>query len=179
MTNSKIKAGAIFPTIVLPKFGGGTIEVGKSANGHDWRLVIVYRGKHCPMCTTYLKEINAALPTLKAIGIDVVAISADSRDRAEIQVPQIRPNFPIGYDLTIEQMQALGLYISEPRFVEKSDRPFAEPGLFVINGEGRVQLVDISNAPFARPDVKTLIMGLKFIRDPANNYPVRGTYEAA
>ena len=73
-------------------------------------------------------------------------------------------------------MKTLGLYISHPRSARETDRPFAEPGLFVINGDGKVQVTDISNAPFARPDLESLVGGLKFIRDPANQYPIRGTY---
>ena len=34
------------------------------------------------------------------------------------------------------QMLALGLYVSEPRSEEETDRPFAEPGVFVINADG-------------------------------------------
>ena len=74
-------------------------------------------------------------------------------------------------------MKELGLYISHPRSAEEHDRPFAEPGLFVVNSEGLIQVVNISNAPFARPDLSSLVMGLTFIRDPENNYPIRGTYQ--
>lgn len=179
MSQYKIKAGDKFPQITVPKFGGGEIDLGKPGQGFDWKLIIVYRGKHCPLCTNYLKEINAALPEIKALGIDVVAVSADSEDRASVQISQINPDFSIGYDLTVEHMQALGVYISHPRSPEESDRPFAEPGLYAVNSEGEVQLVDISNAPFLRPELKTVLMGLGFIRNPENNYPVRGTYSAA
>ena len=33
-------------------------------------------------------------------------------------------------------MQALGLYVSTPRSPQETDRPFAEPGLFLINPDG-------------------------------------------
>ena len=45
-------------------------------------------------------------------------------------------------------------------------------------GQVQVQVTDISNAPFARPDLKTLLGGLRFIRNPENNYPIRGTRAA-
>jgi hypothetical protein len=70
-------------------------------------------------------------------------------------------------------MHRLGIYISEPRSPEETDRPFAEPGLFVVNPEGTLQVVDISNAPFARPDLASLLKGLQFVQ--AKHYPVRGT----
>lgn len=48
-----------------------------------------------------------------------------------------------------------------------------KPGLFVINPEGKVQIVDISNAPFARPDLASILQGVKFVRE--KQYPIRGT----
>jgi hypothetical protein len=73
-------------------------------------------------------------------------------------------------------MQTLGLYVSEPRSEKETDLPFAEPGIFVINADGLLQVIDISNAPFARPDLEGLAKGLKFIRD--NDYPIRGRLAA-
>jgi len=62
---------------------------------------------------------------------------------------------------------------SEPRSDTETDRPFPEPGLFVVNPKGKVQIVDISNAPWARPDLARVANGLKYLQD--NNYPIRGT----
>src|SRR5216683_4256925 len=62
-----------------------------------------------------------------------------------------RVALPVGHSLTLDQMRALGLYVSKPRSAQETDRPFPEPGLLVVNSEGKVQIVDISNAPFARP----------------------------
>ena len=70
-------------------------------------------------------------------------------------------------------MQQLGLYISHPRSPQETDRPFAEPGLFLINPAGQAQIIDISNAPFARPDLASIARAAKRIQDM--NYPIRGT----
>ncbi len=43
----------------------------------------------------------------------------------------------------------------------------------MTNPEGRLQVVDISNAPFARPDLETLANGLAFVQQ--KDYPIRGT----
>lgn len=177
MQSLKPSAGKLFPKITVKKFGGGEVVLGTPSGPTSWQLVIVYRGKHCPLCTTYLSELNEVLAELKALNVDVVAVSADPEEKVRIHLAQINPSFEVGYDLSIEQMQTLGLYISNPRSPDEHDRPFAEPGLFVINSEGAVQIIDISNAPFARPDLKSLVMGLKFLRDPENNYPIRGTYQ--
>ncbi|WP_422041211.1 redoxin domain-containing protein [Roseibium sp.] len=176
MTNSKPLVGQAFPKITLSRLGGGTVELGTPANGHDWQMIVIYRGKHCPICTRYLTELEEIAPELSRIGVDVVAASADPEDRATHQAGEAGVSFPIGIGLGVGEMQTLGLYVSNPRSAEETDRPFAEPGLFVVNGAGELQVVDISNAPFARPALSSMLMGLNFIKNPANNYPVRGTH---
>ena len=61
--------------------------------------------------------------------------------------------FPVGCDLSPDETRRLGLYIAEPRSPQETDRPFPEPGLFVINPEGQAHIIDISKAPFAQPDL--------------------------
>ncbi|MCO1336345.1 redoxin family protein [Microbulbifer sp. OS29] len=176
MGNTKLAAGIDFPIIEVSRLGGGRLVLGKPEGSFPWQMVVVYRGKHCPLCTKYLRALSLLLPRYHAEGVDVVAVSADTAEKAALQMEKIKPGFTIGYDLSIPQMQQLGLYISKPRSPEETDRPFAEPGIFVINESGRLQVVDISSAPFARPDLQTLLVGIEFIRNPDNRYPIRGTY---
>ncbi|TXR53064.1 peroxiredoxin-like family protein [Reinekea thalattae] len=172
----KLAAGAVFPNIEVALLGGGHTSLAQATKPYDWRLVVVYRGKHCPKCTGYLKTLNELLPEFHAQNVDVIAVSSDTQEKAAAHMEVIEPTFPVAYGLTIEQMQSLGLYISNPRSAAETDAPFAEPGLFVINADGQVQLVDISNAPFLRPDLAGLAAGIAFIRKPESNYPIRGTY---
>ncbi|TDF38528.1 AhpC/TSA family protein [Alteromonadaceae bacterium M269] len=176
MTVSVLQAGMPFPSINVEKLGGGTLELSKPAPGFDWKMLVVYRGKHCPLCTKYLNELNELLPEFNALGVDVAAVSSDSLDRAKAQLAEVNPNFDVGYDLSIEQMRSLGLYISEPRLGMNAERPFAEPGLFVINENGELQMIDISNVPFARPPLASMLMGIRYYRGMTEKFPVNGSY---
>jgi len=176
-STNKFKAGDMFPEMELPVVGGGMTILGEPQTGYDWKLVVVYRGKHCPLCTRYLKELDALKAEFLENGIDVITVSADSETQATAHMTEVGVSYPVAYGLSIASMQQLGLYISNPRSPQETDHPFAEPGLFAINEKGQVQVLDMSNGPFARPDLRTLLNGLKWIRDPANNYPIRGTYE--
>jgi peroxiredoxin len=169
-TTTKLGAGAVFPAMSWPQVGGGSIDPWKT---HGWRMLIVYRGKHCPLCKRYFKTLDGMLDEFRAAGIAVMAVSADSHEKAQADVAEQGWRFPVGYGLTSDQMRQLGLYVSDPRSPQETDRPFAEPGLFVINPEGKVQIVDISNAPFARPDLASILQGVKFVRE--KQYPIRGT----
>ena len=145
--------------------------------GHDWQMVVVYRGKHCPICTRYLNTLNDLLDDFHGQGVDVIAVTGDKADQADGQLSDIEPKFPVGYGMSIAQIQSLGLYVSDPRSAAETDHPFPEPGLFIINGDGAIQILDISNAPFARPDLNVVLGGVKFVRNPENNYPIRGMHE--
>ncbi|WP_394143527.1 peroxiredoxin-like family protein [Vibrio atypicus] len=173
----KFKAGGLFPTLTLPTYQGEVIDLGKPLEDASWRLVVVYRGKHCPLCTRYLNELEAMKARFLQQGVDIVAVSADSEAQVAQHMEQLLVSFPVAYGLTIEQMQTLGVYISHPRSEQETDHPFSEPGLFVVNDQGQVQIIDISNGPFVRPDLNVLLSGIAFIRNPTNNYPIRGTYE--
>jgi peroxiredoxin len=139
-------------------------------------MVVVYRGKHCPLCTKYLTQLEELKGSFFEAGVDIVAVSADGETKASAHVSEMGLSFPVAYDLSIEQMQTLGLYISHPKSPEETDKPFAEPGIYVINDNCQVQVTDISNAPFARPELGPFAWGLGFIKDPENDYPIRGTY---
>jgi len=163
-------AGAPMLTLTLPRVGGGEIAIG---GGSRWQMVVVYRGKHCPLCRKYLATLNGLLDEFAANQVEVVAVSGDPKDKAESETADEKWRFPVGYGLTLDQMRSLGLYISEPRSPQETDRPFPEPGLFVVNPEGRAQIIDISNAPFARPDLANVLAGIQFVRE--KQYPIRGT----
>jgi len=176
MTTDTLQAGAAFPALNGPDAEGAVRDISKPTGGKDWNLVVVYRGKHCPMCTRYLNALEPMVADLAEIGVDVVAVSGDSAEQLAQHREKLEVTFPLYHSLSIEQMKSLGLYISDPRSPKETDHPFAEPGVFVVNEHGTLQVVDISNNPFVRPELKTLISGLAWIRNPENNYPIRGMH---
>lgn len=168
--DQKTSPGTTMPTITLPTPDGGEVQIGGSGR---WQVAIVYRGRHCPLCRKYLKTLDGLLEEFRDAGAEVIAISADPRERAAEEVAEEGWGFPVACELSEDHMRTLGLHISEPRSAQETDRRFAEPGLFVTNPDGILQIVDISNAPFARPDLQNLLNGLKFIQE--KDYPIRGT----
>jgi len=169
MTSTKMAAGATFPDRGWPVVAGDPIRL---AQEHGWRLLVVYRGKHCPICKVYLNALEGLREEWEQAGVSVTAISADRLEQAAADVEKHGWSFRVAYGLGLDDMRALGLYVSEPRSPAETDHKFPEPAVFVINPENRAQVIDISNAPFARPDLRTLLGGIKYVQ--ANNYPIRG-----
>ncbi len=177
MKTDKLHAGADFPSLPATGQDDAVVDISKPTGNADWQMVVVYRGRHCPMCTKFLNSLAGFRQRLLDIGIDIAAVSGDSKEQLEDHLTRLDVNFPLFHGLTIEQMKDLGLYISVPRSAQETDHNFPEPGLFVINADGQVQVVDLSNNPFARPDLAIFVSGLEWIRNPENNYPIRGTYQ--
>lgn len=169
-TTAKLAAGATFPPLSLRTLDHGDWS---PAERDGWQLVVVYRGKHCPLCRKYLDKLQDLRERAEALGVDVLAVSADPRERAEADARENGWTFPIAYDLSVEEMKRLGLYVSSPRSPEETDRPFAEPGLFVLNPRHELQIIDVSNAPFSRPRLKQVLDGIELIQQ--KDYPIRGT----
>ena len=177
MYTNKLHAGAEFRPLTAYEMDGAPVDISKPTGNADWQMVVVYRGRHCPLCTKFLNGLAGFRQRLLDIGIDIAAVSADSKAQLREHQSRLDVNFPLFYGLTLEQMEDLGLYISVPRSEKETDHNFAEPGLFVINTDGQVQVVDLSNNPFARPDLEVFVSGLEWIRAPENNYPIRGTFQ--
>ncbi|MFI3256615.1 MAG: redoxin domain-containing protein [Psittacicella sp.] len=172
----KIVPGSKFPDILVKTLDDRAVNL-KDAQDNNWKLVVIYRGQHCPKCTQYLNALEVLKDSFISSGIEIIAVSADSKEQLESAMKEkYKISFPIAYGLSIDNMKALGVYMSYPRSPKESDHIFSEPAIFVINSEGNVQIIDISNIPFARPDFSDLLNGINFIRDPKQNYPIRGTF---
>ena len=176
-STTKLHAGDAFPEITVQSLDGGAVTLGTLAAGTDWQMIVVYRGRHCPLCTKYLNQLEGFKQRLFENKVDLVAVSGDSREQLESHREKLDVSFPVYYGLTLAQMETLGVYISVPRSEKETDHNFAEPGLFVVNEDGNLHVVDISNNPFVRPELESLASGLEWIRNPENNYPIRGMYK--
>jgi peroxiredoxin len=168
--SEKLAAGGAMPEITLPTVGGGQATIGGAKE--RWQMVVVYRGLHCPICKNYTAKIEALKDKFDELDTDILFVSGDTGEKAKAFADEVGLGLPVAHDLSVEQMRALGLYVSEPRPTE-TDRPFPEPGLFVVNENGQAHIVDVSNAPFVRPEPELIIRGITHIKK--NDYPIRGT----
>jgi peroxiredoxin len=135
--------------------------------------IVKYIGFGVKLLFAYLE---GRAPPLKDLRIEVVAVSADSEARASDQIKEAGVGYPVGYGLTVSQMQQLGLYIFSPRHGIDVEWPFAEPSLFVVNEEGELRMVDIANVPFFRPQLSSLVGGLRFVRGMTEDFPANGKF---
>ena len=174
MSNVNLQPASVMQPLVVSDLDNNDVNLVDRVSDKPWKMIVVYRGQHCPKCTEQLNELATMHDDFVSAGVEVVAVSGDSEEQLKKHLEKIDVNFPLYYNLTIEQMTDLGLYISEPRSDAETDHPFSEPCIIVLNEDNQVQMLDKSNSPFVRPSLKQLLGGIKFSRE--NDYPIRGTF---
>ena len=159
----------------------GAFDLSKET-GSFGTLVVFYRGLHCPICATYLKELERLTPEFAARGVTTIAISSDTRDRAEAMAEKIgAQQLRFGHSLPLEIARSWGLFISTSRGTTSIgiEEPalFSEPGVFVVRPDGTLYYGAVQTMPFARPHFDELLAAIDFAL--AKDYPARGEYAGA
>lgn len=140
-------------------------------------MMVFYRGLHCPVCRTYISELDKLLEDYGQRGVNVVAISSDTEERARTTKETWGvQNLEIGYGLDLEVARQWGLYISSGRGKTsigiEEPAMFSEPGVFLVRADGTLYWASVQTMPFARPHFKEVLAGLDFVIKA--DYPARG-----
>ena len=106
-------------------------------------------------------------------GFDIVAVSADSREKALADLTEFGWSLDLCYGLTKDQMATLSVYVTEPLSPEEADGRFAEPGTFVLRGLDSQVIVSLSDCQVVRAELAELLAGMIFNKN--NDRPQRRT----
>ena len=99
---SRVIPGTAFPTLDLPRVGGGRIDNALLAEAPQMAILNVYRGLHCPRCRRQFGDFIENAAALEEAGIRVYSISTDTKERAEEAVAEWGlGDLPVGYGLTV------------------------------------------------------------------------------
>lgn len=165
----------------LPQTQAPDLQV-KTVKGKNWTLsaqhpdtftmLVFYRGVHCPVCETYLKDLEKKLDEFTKKGVGVIALSGDDEERASTSKEEWGlKRLTLGYGLSVETMRQWGLYISKS-IKESEPSIFCEPGVFWVRPDGELYSAVINSMPFGRPSFTDLLSTLDWVID--NKYPARG-----
>ena len=164
------------PNFTLPVAGGGTWAL-EDQQPENFTMLVFYRGLHCPVCATYMKELQRMKQDFTDRGVIVLGVSSDKEERAQQAKDEWKlPDLDIAYDLSVEDAQALGLHRSTGRGMTsigiEEPAEFSEPGLFLVRPDQTLYWSNISTMPFARPHFREITGAIDFA--VANDYPARG-----
>lgn len=168
---SRPMPGTPAPALTVPTLTGPWTLADQTPG--TFTMLVFYRGYHCPICKGFLGEIERMLPEFEQNGASVIALSMDTEDRARKTAEDWGlSKLRLGYGLTEQQATDWGLYLTSA--IRDTELPvFSEPGLFLIDTEGRFYMINVASMPFARPDLTGLPARLSAVK--ANGYPARGT----
>ncbi len=159
------------PALQLNLINDTTWDLSKQAPD-AFTMLVFYRGLHCPICKKYLESLTEHLEDFYKKGINMVAISMDTEERAKKTGKQWEvESLPIAFGLSEDEAREWGLYISES-IKDEEPQVFSEPGLFLIRPDGTLYSAAIQTMPFARPKFEDLLKSIDFILE--EDYPARG-----
>lgn len=169
------------PDLQLPLLGGGQFDLSNDGS-EKGTVVCFYRGLHCPLCATYLTELEKRTADFAERGVKTIAISSDGEERTQAMADKIDVKaLRFGYDLSLATAREWGLYISTSRGKTSIgiEEPalFSEPGLFMVTPQQTLYYGSVQTMPFVRPHFSELVGALDFAI--ANEYPARGEYSGA
>ena len=141
-------------------------------NPTTFEMIVVYRGLHCPVCKTYLGELEAKLPEFSKRGVEVIAVSTDGLDRAQkAKTEWGLNNLRVGSELSIAGAREWDLFIS--RSIRDGEPPeFSEPGLFLVKPDGTLFFASRNSAPWGRPPLDQMLRGIDVVME--RKMPARG-----
>jgi peroxiredoxin len=124
------------PPLALDTVGHGRFDL-DSVSAERGALLCFYRGMHCPLCATYLGELEKLTPAFAERGVETIAISTDDHERAVAMAEKVRAReLRFAYGLPLATARAFGLYLSSGRgktsIGVEEPAIFAEPGVFLV-----------------------------------------------
>ena len=164
------------PPLQVPLIGGGLFEIA-AERPQAFSLIVFYRGLHCPICQTQLKDLERNLDAFETRGVSVIAISSDIEKRAnETKAAWNLPKLRIGYALSLSTARNWGLFVSTGRSKTSAgvDEPaqFSEPALYLVRPDGTLYFGSVQTMPFARPHFAEILTAIDYVIK--NDYPARG-----
>ncbi len=164
------------PPLSLPLVGGGQFDLAAERPTH-FTMLVFYRGLHCPICRTQLKDLDGRLGEFEKRGVAAVAVSTDDAERAgRTRTDWGLSALRIACQLELAAARSWGLYISAGRGKTSSgvEEPslFSEPGLFLVRPDRTLYFASVQTMPFARPHFADILGAVDFV--VARDYPARG-----
>lgn len=118
LPKSSPKKGDILPDFKLNNHKGTSIDL-TSLLKKGTLVVSFYRGGWCPYCNLELKALNDALPQIKELGAQLIAITPETPDNSLTTLEKNELSFDVLSDLNNQYAKELGLVFKLPEELVK------------------------------------------------------------
>ena len=166
-----LRPGKKVPELEFPLTTDGSWSLSEETTAR-LRLISFYRGAFCGYCTRFMQQLNGLHADFAELGIELACVSVDPKDIAtawgeENGIDKVS----IGYGLSQDQIEACELFASRVTRDGK-ELYFAEPALWLVRPDGELYLNIQSSISCGRPDLNSLLEGLK--RLAGEGFTLRG-----
>jgi peroxiredoxin len=158
--------GQPVPELDLPIAGGGRLTAATFA-GHDFTLLVFYRGAWSRPCRSQLTDLQARQDRFAAVRTQVVAISCDGeRATRRLKEELSLPSLDIACGLDPAAARRWGLFLSRLPIDGGDHRVVVEPGMFLVRDDGVLYASWIQSNPYSRVTFDELLMMIENTSDP-------------
>lgn len=166
-----LRPGMKVPELQFPLVTGDSWALHDKTDA-QLRLISFTRGAFCGFCTRFVQQLNTLHAEFAELGIELAGVSVDPLDTAKAWAESNGiDRVAVGYGLVREQIEACGLFASH--FTrEGKELYFAEPALWLVRPDGELYLNIQSSVSCGRPDLESLLVGLKLLA--GQGFPTRG-----
>jgi peroxiredoxin len=149
-----------FPALSLTPPGGPDLT-SPDAFGHDFGVVLFFRGAWCPYCNAQLRAFQRADDRLAEIGVKVAALSVDDEATTAELISKHGLAFPVGHSADARAIADLtGAFVNpDPVFLQSTG--------FVLNPAGQVLVSVYSSSAIGRLVPEDVIGLVRYLREHA------------
>jgi peroxiredoxin len=141
--HSRLQNGDRFPPVSIRTVGGGEMLLPRDVEG-AYSVILFYRGSWCPYCRGQLAAFARSRESLRAIGVEVVALSVDDEATSAALVEKLRLGFPIGFGANVDEVAAAtGAYVGD-------GSAYLQSTGFVLDKGGRILTAVYSSGAIGR-----------------------------
>ncbi|WP_010521925.1 peroxiredoxin-like family protein [Aquimarina agarivorans] len=139
-------------------------------------VISFYRGGWCPYCNIELNALQQALPEIKELGAQLIAITPETPDNSLTTAEKNNISFPVLSDINNTYAKELGLVFQMPKDLqevyhqfgidvskhnENEDYELPLPATYVVDKSGKIVLSFLQEDYVERLDPNQVIKALK------------------
>jgi peroxiredoxin len=160
MTDTTLHPGDSFPELTVALPGGRSLQLPGALADH-FGVALFYRGSWCPYCNAQLSAFQRFHDGLAALGVSVVALSADDEATTQNLIAKYGLQFPVGHSAGADGVAAItGAFVNpDPRYLQSTG--------FVLDPDGRVVVSVYSSGAIGRLVPQDVIGLVRYLREHA------------